>query len=58
MGDLDGLIDSRISLITHNDEKYEGTLFSINAAESSMVLKDGNNDRFLLSSIITFLDTF
>lgn len=49
MAELDGLIDSKISLITHNDEKYDGILFSINAAESSMVLKEvrclGTEDR-------------
>lgn len=49
MSELDGLIDSKISLITHNDVKYDGTLFSINANESSMVLKDvkclGTEDR-------------
>lgn len=49
MSDLDSLIDSKISLITHDDKKYDGTLFSINATESSMVLKDvrclGTEDR-------------
>mmetsp|Transcript_25560 Transcript_25560/g.42846 ORF Transcript_25560/g.42846 Transcript_25560/m.42846 type:complete len:234 (-) Transcript_25560:397-1098(-) len=49
MADLDGLIDSKISLISQEDIKFDGTLFSINAEESSMVLKDvqclGTEDR-------------
>jgi hypothetical protein len=40
-GGLDGLIGSKISLISTADIRYEGTLFSINAAESSIVLKEG-----------------
>ncbi len=41
MADLDNLIDSKISLISHQDVRYDGTLFSINTSESSIVLKDG-----------------
>lgn len=41
MSELDSLIDSKISLISQEDVKFDGTLFSINAEESSMVLKDG-----------------
>jgi hypothetical protein len=46
MAELDGLIDSKISLISQEDVKFDGTLFSINAEESSMVLKDGKLSRF------------
>ena len=49
MADLDGLIGSKISLISQQDIRYEGVLISINAAESSIVLKDvaflGTEDR-------------
>ena len=38
---LDELLGSKISLISLQDIRYEGILFSINAAESSIVLKDG-----------------
>ena len=41
MGDLDALIGSRISLISQQDFRYDGILFSINAAESSIVLQNG-----------------
>lgn len=41
MAELDSLIDSKISLISQEDVKFDGTLFSINAEESSMVLKNG-----------------
>ena len=41
MADLDSLINSKISLISHQDLRYDGTLFSINTEESSIVLKDG-----------------
>lgn len=41
MSELDGLINSKISLISQHDVKFDGTLYSINAEESSMVLKDG-----------------
>jgi hypothetical protein len=44
MSDLDGLIGSKISLISQQDIKYDGILFSINAAESSIVLKDGKSN--------------
>lgn len=43
MADLDNLIDSKISLISHQDVRYDGTLFSINTSESSIVLKDGQH---------------
>jgi hypothetical protein len=42
MSDLDSLINSKISLISHQDARYDGTLFSINTTDSSIVLKDGN----------------
>jgi protein LSM14 len=49
MADLDSLIGSKISLISQQDIRYEGVLLSINAAESSIVLKDvaflGTEDR-------------
>lgn len=49
MADLDSLINSKISLISHQDLRYDGTLFSINTEESSIVLKDvqclGTEDR-------------
>ncbi len=45
MSELDSLIDSKISLISQEDVKFDGTLFSINAEESSMVLKDGKFER-------------
>ena len=41
MSELDGLIGSKISLISQEDVKFNGTLYSINAEESSMILKDG-----------------
>lgn len=51
MADLDSLINSKISLISHQDLRYDGTLFSINTEESSIVLKDvqclGTEDRIL-----------
>jgi hypothetical protein len=43
MADLDALINSKISLISQEDVRFDGTLFSINAEESSMVLKDGES---------------
>lgn len=49
MADLDSLIGCKISLISHQDIRYDGTLFSINQSESSIVLKDvqvfGTEDR-------------
>ena len=47
-GGLDGLLGSKISLISQQDIRYEGTLFSINATESSIVLKDGKFGVILL----------
>jgi hypothetical protein len=41
MADLDSLIGCKISLISHQDIRYDGTLFSINQSESSIVLKEG-----------------
>ena len=41
MSELDGLIGKSISLISQQDVRYDGTLFSINAIESSIVLRDG-----------------
>lgn len=49
MAELDNLLGSRISLITQQDIRYEGVLFSINQNESSIVLRDvryfGTEDR-------------
>jgi hypothetical protein len=39
--DLDNLIGSLLSIISVEDVRYDGILFSINAEESSIVLKDG-----------------
>jgi hypothetical protein len=41
MAELDNLLGSLISLITQQDIRYEGVLFSINQNESSIVLRDG-----------------
>jgi hypothetical protein len=41
MSELDSLLGSKISLISQEDVKFDGILFSINAEESSMVLQDG-----------------
>jgi hypothetical protein len=41
MTEMDNLLGSRISLISQQDIRYDGVLFSINAKESSIVLKDG-----------------
>lgn len=41
MAELDALIGSRISLISQQDFRYDGVLFSINAVESSIVLQNG-----------------
>ncbi len=49
MSELDNLIGSKISLVSQQDIRYEGILISINAAESSIVLRDvdclGTEDR-------------
>eukprot|EP01038_Epipyxis_sp_PR26KG_P007338 gene7338-10004_t len=49
MADLDNLLDSKISLISHQDIRYDGILFAINTNESSIVLKEvrcfGTEDR-------------
>lgn len=56
MSDLDGLINSKISLISQDDVKFDGTLYSINAEESSMVLKDGKGwIIYLICHIIAIL---
>lgn len=49
MSDLDGLINSKISLISQDDVKFDGTLYSINAEESSMILKDGKGQTICLT---------
>lgn len=41
MSDLDSLIGYSISLITQENVRYDGILFSINAREASIVLRDG-----------------
>lgn len=49
MAELDNLLGSRISLISQQDVRYDGVLFSINAKESAIVLRDvrclGTEDR-------------
>jgi hypothetical protein len=42
MSHLDNLIGSQLSLISQQDVRYDGVLFSINAQESSIVLKSGD----------------
>jgi hypothetical protein len=56
MSDLDGLINSKISLISQDDVKFDGTLYSINAEESSMVLKDGKGRTICLTYHIIIID--
>ena len=41
MAELDNLLGSRISLVSQQDIRYDGILFSINAKESSIVLREG-----------------
>jgi hypothetical protein len=41
MSHLDNLIGSQLSLISQQDVRYDGVLFSINAQESSIVLQKG-----------------
>ena len=41
MGDMENLVGSSLSLISQQDVRYDGKLFSINAKESSIVLRDG-----------------
>ena len=38
---MDNLIGASISVISNQEIRYDGVLFSINTAESSIVLKDG-----------------
>jgi len=49
MSDLDNLIGSKISLFSEKDIRYVGELFSIDAENSALVLKDvqcfGTEDR-------------
>lgn len=40
---MDNLIGAAISVISNQEIRYDGILFSINTAESSIVLKDGTN---------------
>jgi len=40
-GALPHLIGSRISLISHSDIRYEGTLQSVNVDDTSIVIQDG-----------------
>jgi hypothetical protein len=35
------LIGSRISVISHRDVRYEGTLFSVNVDDASVVIQNG-----------------
>ena len=59
MADLDNLLGSRISLITIQDIRYDGVLFSINAAESSIVVRDGTfnatGNFFCIRNMIEFV---
>lgn len=53
---LDTLLGNGISLISHDDIRYDGILFSIHAAESQIVLQKGDfrttqNDNFVLPTI-------
>jgi len=41
MADLDNLVGCHISVISQKDIRYEGILFSINAKETSIVLREG-----------------
>ena len=41
MADLDELIGSMISLISQQDVRYQGVLYTISTKESSIVLRDG-----------------
>ena len=41
---MDNLIGNRISLISQQDVRYDGVLYSINAKESSIVIRDGKNN--------------
>ena len=41
MAEMDNLIGSHLSLISQQDVRYDGILFSINSKESSIVLRDG-----------------
>ena len=47
MADMDNLLGSKISLISVQDVRYDGVLYSINQKESSIVLKDGQIYFFL-----------
>jgi hypothetical protein len=55
MADLDSLIGCKISLISHQDVRYDGNLFSINQSESSIVLKDGKIHLLFLCIIIVIV---
>lgn len=58
MAELDNLLGSKISLISQQDVRYEGILFSINQTESSIVLQNGNDLFSLLSCCIYSLILF
>lgn len=53
MANLDNLLGSHLSLISQQDVRYDGILFSINAKESSIVLRDGEYCTIYISLILT-----
>lgn len=55
MSELDNLIGSNISLISQQDVRYDGLLFSINSKEASIVLRDGRNAFYLIDLDLNFL---
>ena len=55
MADLDALIGSSISLISQQDVRYDGVLFTINSKEASIVLSNGKYKRnifFMINSVL------
>ncbi len=52
MAELDSLIDSKISLISQADVKFDGTLLNTNAEESSIVFKDGKRLIYIFTGYI------
>jgi hypothetical protein len=52
MGDQSELLGAPISVVANNDVRYEGVLFSVNAAESTIVLREGKADGRLLRDYV------